>query len=96
MLNLYDFAALRILNVASTRFARDGEYQASAAEMVKVLRTDERFRAERYIMSFDTRSMGVILGRLSQNQPLGGPLVERVGGRRWRLTRAGLRVLGGA
>ena len=94
-MNLREFVVLDVLNIASTKHQRDGEFQASAAEMIEVFRADGRWEAERQIMGFNERLMGASLGHLSRGWPTRRePLVERHGSRRWRLTNAGVRVLG--
>jgi hypothetical protein len=96
-MNLREYTVLEVLNIASTIYQRDGQFQASAVEMVEVFNTDRRFEAERRIMGFSVRSMGGSLGRLAGGKnawPVRSqPLVERVGSRRWKLTRAGVGVL---
>lgn len=93
-MNLREYVVLDVLNIASTQYMRDGEFQASAAEMVETFRTDSRYQAERRIMGFNAASMGASLGRLSRGHPTRREsLVERVGSRRWQLTAAGVKVL---
>ena len=93
-MNLREFVILDVLNIASTIHGHDGVYQATAAEIVEVFRTDPRWEAERRIMGFNARSVGASLGRLRRTraawQP---PLVQHVGNNGWALTPAGLDVL---
>lgn len=102
-MTLRRFAILEALNIASTIYGRKlyGQplaYEASAQEIADTLIQDERF--EEYVWLWNglgpsAREVGHALGVLARNYPFRklGPLVERAGSRKWKLTSDGCAVL---
>ena len=96
-MNLREYMVLDALNIASTvhgRFVK-GEgrhYQATAAQIAETMLTDDRYGPE-----YDWATPGAVamcLRQLAKGYPeRREPLVERATTKKWRLTRAGCRVL---
>jgi len=90
-----ELAVLDALNIASTRYRRKGnDYEATAAQIAKVLNTDERIQGTVTIPRLTPVEVGASLRLLGQGHPTRrAPLVEKIDTRRWRLTDTGVSVL---
>lgn len=88
------FFVLWAANIATTHYRRPGhEFEATAAQIAEYVRSD----AEEYGTPYgdaDAVWVGARLRLMAMGCPTRPePLVERVDTRRWRMTKAGVKVL---
>lgn len=91
-------AILDAVNIASTLYRRAGhDFEATAAQITEVLNTDERLRAEYApaLLDLNSRQVGRYMSGLlgHHKYPRPEPLVTRLPGARYRLTRAALKAM---
>lgn len=92
-----EYAVLNAVNIATTQWRRKGhDFEATAEQIAETLATDERFAGYAAMVDgwpLSGRQVGATLGALASDKRIYGPLVERVGTRRWKLADKGLDVL---